>query len=93
MQTAGDGAADDNDDPVRGNWRDQLTNEYTVTRYQDIYSVTITHKQGNKCGTTETLKGIISRDTSGDYTWGITHKLHLRGGSLLRVSRNKGKVS
>ena len=82
------------DDPVRGDWRDQFTNEYTVTRCQGTYSVTITHRQKDKKrGKTETLAGIISRDTNGDYTWGITHKLHLRGGSLLWVSRNKGKVS
>ena len=48
MQTAGDGAADDYEDPVRGDWRDQFTNEYTVTRCQGTYSVTITHRQGKK---------------------------------------------
>ena len=79
MSTAVDGAADDDDDPFSGNWRDQFTNEYTVTGCKGTYSVTINHKQdGAKCGTTETLAGIIKRDANGGYTWGITHKLHIR---------------
>ena len=78
MPTAGDDAADDDDDCVSGYWRDQFTNEYVVTRCQGTYSVTIMHKQrGSKRGTNETLVGIIRRDTNGRYTWGRTHKLRI----------------
>ena len=67
MQTAGDGAADDNDDPVRGDWRDQFTNEYTVTRYQGTYSVNITHRQGKNVEQLRRLKlslAVIRRETT-----------------------------
>ena len=45
---AGGDAANDYDDRVSGHWSDQFTNEYTVTRCQDAYSVTITYKQKGK---------------------------------------------
>ena len=94
MQTAGDGAADDYDDPVRGDWRDQFTNEYTVTRCQDAYSVTITYKQKiKKCRKIETLADIIRRDTNRDYTWGRTHKLHICDGILVWKALTEGKLS
>ena len=48
MSTAVDGAADDDDEPFSGNWRDQFTNEYTVTGCKGTYSVTINHKQDGK---------------------------------------------
>ena len=93
MSTAVDGAADDDDEPFSGNWRDQFTNEYTVTGCKGTYSVTINHKQdGAECGTTETLAGIIKRDANGGYTWGITHKLHIRDdGNLVWNALKEGK--
>ena len=84
MPTAGDDAADDDDDCVSGYWRHQFTNQYVVTRCQGTYSVTIMHKQkGKKRGTDETLVGITRRDTNGNYTWGRTHKLRIYDGTLV----------
>ena len=69
MSTAVDGAADDDDEPFSGNWRDQFTNEYTVTGCKGTYSVTINHNQDSKNrGTTEKLAEIIKRDANGGYT-------------------------
>ena len=93
MPTAVDGEADDDDDRVSGYWRDQFTNEYMVTHCQDAYSVTITYKQkGEIYRKTETLADIIRRDANGGYSWGITHKLHIRDdGILVWNALNEGK--
>ena len=95
MSTAVDGAADDDDEPFSGNWRDQFTNEYTVTGCKGTYSVTINHNQDSKKrGTTEKLAEIIKRDANGGYTWGKTHKLHIReDGNLVWNALTEGKKS
>ena len=48
MSTAVEGAADDDADPVSGNWTDQYTNDDTVTGCRGTYSVTVTYNQDGK---------------------------------------------
>ena len=73
--------ADNDDDRVCGQWRDQWNNEYLVTRCQGSYYVVVTYLQVcKKYGTTKTFEDIIKRDANGQYTWGnprITHDLHI----------------
>ena len=85
--TAHDDAADNDDDRVCGQWRDQWDNEYMVTRCQGSYYVVVTYLQVyNKQGTTQTFEDIIKRDKNGQYAWGnptITHELHVRDETVL----------
>ena len=79
--------ADNDDDRVCGQWRDQWNNEYLVTRCQGSYSVVVTYLQVcKKHGTTKTFEDIIKRDANGQYTWGnprITHDLHINDETVL----------
>ena len=95
MSTAVEGAADDDADPVSGNWTDQYTNDYTVTGCKGTYSVTVTYKQDSKKhGSTQTFEEIIKRDASGGYTWGKTHKLLIReNGNVDWIALTDGKQS
>ncbi len=82
--TAHDDAADDDDDRVCGQWRDQWDNEYVVTRCQGSYSVVVTHMQTcKKHDTTQTFEDIIKHDANGQYAWGLTHELRIGDGSVL----------
>ena len=82
--TAHDDAADNDDDRVCGQWRDQWDNEYVVTRCQGSYSVVVTYRQrGRRQGKTQTFEDIIKRDTNGQCAWGITHELHIRAETVL----------
>ena len=81
MPTSAELAADA--DGVIGEWTDQFENEYVVTGCSNAkYSVTVTYKHGNQCGEHKTWEKIITRDVSGNYLWGCTHKTCLQNGCV-----------
>ena len=103
MSTSVDCAADADDgvqhhdvsrDFLIGEWIDTWTNHYKVIGGNDKYSVTITHNQdGKRRGQTETYKDIITRDASGDYMWGRTHRLQVHVNGHLDWIHAAGKLS
>ena len=77
-----------------GEWFDTWTNHYKVIGGTDKYFVTITHNQdGKRRGQTETFKDIITRDASGGYMWGRTHRLRVHVNGHLDWIHLAGKLS